>query len=83
MPVRLALYSYSDSHLASSIVTPNLQGTQPWTLIESPWTSGKDVSYARVCVVRYTSGKLDSQIHGSAWVDDVALIPDTAGNPRP
>jgi hypothetical protein len=64
-------------------VTPDVQGTQPWTRIESPWTSGKDVRYARVCVVRYTSAKLDSQIHGSAWVDDVALIPDTAGNALP
>jgi hypothetical protein len=81
--IRLALSSYSDARAASSIVTPDVQGTQPWTRIESPWTSGKDVRYARVCVVRYTSAKLDSQIHGSAWVDDVALIPDTAGNPLP
>jgi hypothetical protein len=81
--VRLLLNSYSDSRPAGSAVTPDMQGTQPWTSIESPWTSGKDVRYARVCVVRYTSGKFDSQIHGSAWVDDVALIPDTAGNPRP
>lgn len=81
--VRLLLNSYFDSRPAGSAVTPDMQGTHPWTLIESPWTSGKDVRYARVCVVRYTSAKFDSQIHGSAWVDDVALIPDTAGNPRP
>ena len=81
--VRLLLNSYSDSHVASSIVTPDVQGTQPWTFIESPWTSGKDVRQARICVVRYTSGKFDSQIHGSAWIDDVALIPDAAGNLRP
>ncbi|MCU1239569.1 MAG: hypothetical protein JWO71_295 [Candidatus Acidoferrum typicum] len=75
--------SYSDSHAASSAVTADVKGTQPWTLVESPWTSGKDVRYARVCAVRYTSGKFDSQIHGSAWIDDVALIPDAAGSPRP
>jgi hypothetical protein len=80
--VRLLLNSYPNSHLASSIVTPDVQGTQPWTCIEIPWTSGKDVSYARVCVVRYTSGKFNSQIHGSAWLDDIALIPDVAGNPH-
>jgi tetratricopeptide (TPR) repeat protein len=80
--IRLALNSYSDSHAADSIVTPDVQGTQAWTRIESPWTSGKDVRYARVCVVRSTSGKFDSQISGSAWVDDVALIPDAVGNPR-
>jgi hypothetical protein len=77
------LNSYSDSNIVGSSVTPGVQGTQPWTLIESPWTSGKDVRYARVFVVRYTSGKLDSQIQGSAWVDDIALIPEAAGKPRP
>jgi tetratricopeptide (TPR) repeat protein len=81
--VRLALSSYSDLRPANSIATSDVQGSQPWTRIESPWTSGKDVRYARVCVVRYTSGKFDSQIHGSAWVDDVALIADTAENPQP
>ena len=87
--VRLLLNSYSDlnpysdAHLASSTVTRDMQGTQPWTHLESPWTSGKDVRYARVCVVRYASGKFDSQIHGTAWIDDVALIPDEPGNRRP
>ncbi len=69
--------------MAGSAVTPDVQGTQPWTYLESPWTSGIDVRYARVCVVRYTSAKFDSQIHGSAWVDDVALIPEAPGNRRP
>jgi tetratricopeptide (TPR) repeat protein len=81
--VRLLLNSYSGSHLAGSVQTADLQGTQPWTLVETPWTSGKDVHYARVCVVRNLSGKLDSRIKGSAWVDDVTLIPIVAGNPRP
>jgi len=80
--VRLLLSSYSESRPAGSVVTPSVQGTQPWTLIEIPWISPKDVHYARVCVVRYTSAKLDSQIQGSAWLDDIALIPD-AGTPRP
>ena len=82
--VRLRLHWYSDSH-SGSIQTPDLQGTQPWTFVDMPWTSGKDIHFVRVCIVRDTSGKLDSQIRGSAWVDDVALIPDAAapGNPRP
>jgi hypothetical protein len=80
---RLRLYWYSDSHQGSFIETPDVQGTQPWTFVNIPWTSGKDVQFVRVCVVRDTSGKLDSRIHGSAWVDDVALIPSPAGNPQP
>jgi hypothetical protein len=81
--LRLRLNWYSDGHPGGSIETPDVQGTQPWTFIQMLWTSGKDVRYVRVCIVRNTSGKLDSQIQGSAWVDDVALIPDAAGNPRP
>jgi Carbohydrate binding domain/Tetratricopeptide repeat len=80
--VRLLLSSYSDSHAASSVVTPSVQGTQPWTSLEIPWTSPKDVHHARVCVVRYPSSKLDSQIQGSAWIDDIALVPE-AGSSRP
>jgi len=81
--IRVLLNSYLDSHSAGSIVTSDVKGTQPWTHIEAPWTSGKSVRYARVCVVRYTSGKQDSQIQGTAWIDDIALIPDAVGNPRP
>lgn len=81
--IRLRLNWNSDSHTGGSIQTPDVQGTQPWTFIQMPWTSGKDVHYVRVCIVRNTSGKLDSQIKGSAWVDDVALLSDPAGIPRP
>jgi hypothetical protein len=81
--VRLLLSSYLDSHSAGSVVTSDVEGSQPWTHIEAPWTPGKSVRYARVCVVRYTSGKLDSQIQGTAWIDDIALVPDAVGNPRP
>jgi tetratricopeptide (TPR) repeat protein len=81
--VRLRLHWYSDSHHVGSIETRDAQGTQPWIFIELPWTAGKDIHQVRVCVVRDASGKLDSQIQGTAWVDDVALIPDAAGNPRP
>jgi hypothetical protein len=42
-----------------------------------------DTRQVRVSVVRDASGKLESQIRGSAWIDEVALIPDAAGNPRP
>jgi hypothetical protein len=78
--VRLRLDWYSNSG-AGSLETSDGQGTQPWTLIEMPWTSGQDVRYARVCVVRKPSAKFDSQIRGTAWIDDVALISDVSVNP--
>ncbi len=80
--LRLRLNWSSDSHSGGFVETPDVQGTQPWTLVEIPWNSGKDVHNVHVCIVRHSSGRLDSQIQGSAWVDDVSLIPDAAGNSR-
>jgi tetratricopeptide (TPR) repeat protein len=81
--VRLRLSWFSDSNPGAFLETTDVQGTQPWSLLEVPWTPGKDVRYARVCVVRKASGKFDSQIQGTAWVDDVALIPNVAVSTRP
>jgi hypothetical protein len=81
--IRLRLHFYSNSPTGSgTIETPDAQGTQPWALIEAPWTSGKDIRQVRVCVVRDASSKLNSQIHGTVWIDDVTLAPDATGNPR-
>jgi tetratricopeptide (TPR) repeat protein len=81
--VRLRLSWHADSHPGSFLDTPDVEGTQPWTLLEMPWTSGKDVRYARVCIMRNASAKFDNQIQGTAWIDDVALVPDVVANSRP
>src|SRR5579859_1807849 len=81
--VRLRLSWHAESHPGSFLDTPDVQGTQPWTLLEMPWTSGKDVRYARICIMRSASAKFDNQIQGTAWIDDVALIPDVSANPGP
>jgi hypothetical protein len=80
--VRLRINWYADPH-TGTLESSDVRGTQPWTLIEMPWTSGIDVRYARVCVVRKPSAKFDSQIQGTAWIDDVALIPEISASPRP
>lgn len=67
----------------STVVTPEVHGTVPWSPIELPWSSGKDVQEVQVCVVRLSSEETDGKIQGAAWVDDVALVPETAGNPKP
>lgn len=80
--VRFGLHSYGDS--GNSVAwTTDVQGTQPWTHIELPWTSGVDVQQVQICVSRNPSAKFDSKIRGSAWVDDVSLVPITpeAGKP--
>jgi hypothetical protein len=46
-----------------------------------PWTSGKDVRRARVCVLRNPSRGLGARIQGAAWIDDISLVP--VGIPHP
>jgi tetratricopeptide repeat protein len=66
---------------ASTVVTPDLRGSQPWTRVEIPWSSGKNVQEMQVCVLRLPSQEVDDKIQGMAWVDDVALVP-VAVEPR-
>ena len=59
----------------STATTNDVRGTQPWTRVETPWSSGKDVQEMQVCVERLPSQEVDDKIQGMAWVDDVALVP--------
>ena len=79
--VRFGLHSLSDS-LNSIAWTDDVRGTQPWTQVELPWTTGNDVHQLHLCVSRQPSAKFDGKIHGSAWMDDVALVPLSAESPR-
>src|SRR5215470_13257303 len=56
----------------SAVSTNDLRGTQPWTRIEIPWSSGKNVQEMQVCVARLPSQEVDDKIQGMVWVDDVA-----------
>jgi tetratricopeptide (TPR) repeat protein len=65
------------------VVTPDIHGSQPWTQIENPWVSGKDVQEVQVCLVRFPSDQAENGIQGTAWVDDVALVPVSAEHSKP
>lgn len=67
----------------STVLTPDLRGSQDWTRVETPWSSGKDVQLMQVCVVRLPSQEFDDKIQGMAWVDDVALVPAGADPAQP
>jgi hypothetical protein len=67
----------------SPVVTDDLRGTQPWTRIEIPWSSGKNIQEIQVCVARLPSQEADDKIQGMAWVDDVALVPAGAEHAKP
>ena len=45
-----------------------------------PGRPGNDVRELQLCVSRLPSAKFDSKIRGSAWIDDVALVPLSAEN---
>jgi len=72
-----------NSQFPATANTSDVHGTAPWTRIELPWTSAKDVHELQVCLVRLPSEQDDNKIQGAVWVDDVALVPESAGFPKP
>ncbi len=79
--VRFRLEWTENAHNAS-VETPDVHGTQQWTEVSIPWTATGDASrQVRVCISRKPSDDFGSRIHGSAWIDDVALTP--APNAQP
>jgi tetratricopeptide (TPR) repeat protein len=80
--VRFKLYSEGIPG-ARALVTKDVRGSEPWTRIEAPWSAEKDSHGVRICVARSASEKLDGEIQGTAWVDDVALIPEDVRTAKP
>lgn len=64
--------------------TPNLVDTQPWSEESLEVLTGPDTKLLQIVVRRTRSGRLGNKIRGTAWVDDVALLPVSrpAGAPR-
>jgi hypothetical protein len=79
--IRFRLFSFSDSGASAFSDSQDSRGTQPWTRVEMPWNSGKDVHRARVCILRNSSRGLDARIQGTVWIDDISLVP--VGSPNP
>ena len=68
---------------SSVVVTPDVHGSQPWTQIRIPYVSGNDVLELQVCLLRFPSDREGNKIQGTAWVDDVALVPESAERSKP
>jgi tetratricopeptide (TPR) repeat protein len=73
--VRFRLEWLEGLHNASAETT-DVHGTQPWTQINLPWTAAAGVNQLRVCVSRRPGDDMASRIHGTAWIDDVAVVPE-------
>jgi cytochrome c-type biogenesis protein CcmH/NrfG len=57
------------------ILTPNILGTQPWSLEEAEFTAGPQTTLVRITLRRDPSRKLDNKLRGQVWIDDVSLTP--------
>ena len=55
--------------------TPNVVGTQAWTLDAAEFTTGSQTNLLRITLRRPRSDRFGNKISGTAWVDDVSLVP--------
>jgi hypothetical protein len=55
--------------------TPNVSGTMPWAEEAVEFTTGPDTKLLQVVLRRTRSDRLGNKIRGTAWIDDVALVP--------
>ncbi len=60
------------------IVTPDVVGTNPWTLVQTDLLTGPQTHLLRIALRRMPSWKFDNKLRGTVWVDDVALAPISA-----
>jgi hypothetical protein len=70
---RIAVYDAFD-HAALWLETANLTGTTSWQEQRLDFRTGPKTRLLVVHVVRPPSRKLDNQIAGTMWLDDVSLI---------
>jgi tetratricopeptide (TPR) repeat protein len=58
-------------------------GTLPWTLVDGDWASSANAHRVNVCVTREPSDNPDVRISGTAWIDDVNLVPKPRERRKP
>jgi Tfp pilus assembly protein PilF len=63
--------------------TQQVLGTSPWTDVEQVWAAGPGIHRVQICVARDPSADPDSRISGTAWIDDVNLLPQPAERRKP
>lgn len=68
---------------ASVTSTREIHGTNGWTEVDLDWTSPTDAHVAQICITREPSDNPDVRISGTAWVDDVNLVPKSTGTRKP
>ena len=69
---RFAIYDEIDRR-ALSVETPSMTGTFPWGGQQVEFTTGPETRVLVIQILRPPSRKLDNEIAGNLWVDDVEL----------
>lgn len=59
----------------AQVLTPSLVGTNEWTRASAEITAGKDTDVLAIALRRIPSEKFDNKLAGTAWIDDVSLVP--------
>lgn len=80
--VRLRLWLFGKGG-GSAVETTDLHGSAPWTKLSLLWTAPQDAKLVNVCVARRAGSNFEENIEGSAWVDDVSLVPVLSGTSKP
>jgi tetratricopeptide (TPR) repeat protein len=80
--VGFRIHSYGKSE-APLVNTKQIYGNNPFTIIDQTWTTGPDIHLVGICVTREASDNPDVRISGTAWVDDVNLVPQPAEHHKP
>jgi tetratricopeptide (TPR) repeat protein len=70
---RFAIYDAIDTS-ALSVATPNMTGTFSWEGQQVEFTTGPETRLLTIQVRRPPSQKLDNEIAGNLWIDDVELV---------
>ena len=65
----------ADNDSAPVLNTREFHGTNSWTSVTETWTASPRTHRVEVCVVRDPSDNPEVRISGTAWVDDVTLVP--------
>ncbi len=81
--VGFRIHSFNDKGEVSQIMSRELYGTVPWTFVDLTYVTGPNVRTAMVCVHRERTLESDERISGTAWVDDVNLVPKVLEPAKP
>src|SRR6516164_589732 len=73
----------TDDGSAPVLNTRESHGTNPWASVDQTWTAGAHTHRVQVCVVRDPSDNPGVRISGTAWLDDVNLVPEPPGRRKP